>query len=297
MVKQLARESWRSVVGLPQSNQSSPNLSRMTKPTNPLTLNVPTAFARSDGRALEDVEALAPANGFDPNVFDPAEEFDRVLLGLALACNDLRDGLWVTEQLARATAAQPEFGMYEGARMGMHLWATRNILGTVNEALESIEKNMNLLETHPDVRRCVKKLTPKGLAQWEHVTALACASKRTHGDRRFLVEMRNNLSHHYYQPRRLAEGYRHFFFEEPRSEHNALAYASVGPKFKNFRFYFVDAAAQSAGQMAGEATWGEDTSHKMKTLVEDVAIALFIFVLGFLQVRAQKSGGAKAGTK
>ena len=64
-----------------------------------------------------------------------------------------------------------------------------------------------------------------------------------------VMKIRNSIAYHYYQPKKLVQGYKKHFLESPRSEHNALAYSSFGKNMEESRFYFADAAAERAVNM------------------------------------------------
>jgi len=60
-----------------------------------------------------------------------------------------------------------------------------------------------------------------------------------------VMKIRNSIAYHYYQPKKLVQGYKKHS-SSPRSEHNALAYSSFGKNMEESRFYFADAAAEHA---------------------------------------------------
>ncbi len=51
-----------------------------------------------------------------------------------------------------------------------------------------------------------------------------------------VMKIRNSIAYHYYQPKKLVQGYKKHFLESPRSEDNALAYSSFGKNMEESRF-------------------------------------------------------------
>ena len=61
-----------------------------------------------------------------------------------------------------------------------------------------------------------------------------------------LVKIRDNISFHYKQPKKLVEGYRRHFFESKLHAANAHAYVSLGNTMGHTRFFFADAAVSGS---------------------------------------------------
>src|SRR5688572_10026008 len=79
----------------------------------------PTEYASSDGVACPGILQLAPPFGFPPEILDPDAKFDQVMLGIALACNDLHDCLWVLSITGRGKPNAARLNGYDGGRMGL----------------------------------------------------------------------------------------------------------------------------------------------------------------------------------
>jgi len=251
-----------------------------------LDVTEPPEYARADGRPCPELTSLAPPVGLPPNILHPDSKFDRVLLGLALACNDLHDCLWVLSQTDRGRPKTPRLNGYDGGRMGLELWATRVLAGILNELLDAIKKNHGLLTSHDETPAILETMSAGSRTAWNGLLRLASAGQDD-GDRAFLVDVRNNLSYHYYQPKRLAQGYKRAFIESPVGDRNRFAYVSQGATVKKTRFYFVDAAAQTAADISNEAPSSFKKDLRLVKLAETAANSAFAFVAGFLFVRAK----------
>lgn len=253
-------------------------------------VSAPEAFAHPNGALCPGLLDVEPPWGFPPDLFDPAETLDQVVLGLTLAANDLHSTMWALEVLERGRGQTERVNGYDGSRMGIALWATRMVVGVLHEALTAIEQNHGLLASHPDVLAATGELKAPGRQSWARVLALAVAP-RTAPDRAFLLQARNNLSFHYYQPKKLADGYAKFFLQpegaQDDPEFRRYAYASFGTRLKHHRFYFADAAVQAAAKAMGDKILGSSNG-QLQRIVDDIGLGIVVFVRGFVQARILK---------
>ena len=253
-----------------------------------LDVSEPPEYFRSDGTVCPDLLKLADPVGFPPESLDPDAEIDQIVLGLALACNDFRDCQWVLDQTNKGRPKTARLNGYDGARMGLELWATRVLIGIIHELLEALDANHEILTNHAEVPAVLKTMAPAARTAWVWLLSLARASKKADGDRKFLLDVRNNLSYHYDQPVRLSQGYRTLFVESPKEDRNRLAYISQGETLKGTRFFFIDAAAQTAADIANQAPSSFEKELRLRELASRVVDAVFPFVIAFLHLRVYR---------
>jgi len=110
-------------------------------------------------------------------------------------------------------------------------------------AIETARKDRVLDD--PAIVAALDKIPSSERARWAELVELAGA-KPGEGSplRSYIVQVRNNLAAHYYQPKPLFVGYQKFFFVRDRDQFNESGMASVGDHLRATRFYFADAAAQ-----------------------------------------------------
>ena len=136
-----------------------------------LPVSEPAEYSSPKGVACPDLRYLAGPLGFPPAVIDPDSPFDQAVLGLALACNDLHDCLWVLRQTDKGRRKAPCLDGYDGGRMGLELWAMRVVAGVINEMLIAIHRNRAILTTHNDVIEIQSTMNPEGLGAWKKLLA------------------------------------------------------------------------------------------------------------------------------
>jgi len=182
---------------------------------------------------------LAPLEKFPPDVFLPDDKLHAFILSLALAYNDLKDIQWMIEQLQKCPqdlgAPSPELGQWTG----MKIFTNRATFAILNEILIAIRKHKKLL-LRDEMVACVQALPNKAKIAW---SALVAAANGRSSDeiQTFLVKVRSNVVSHYYQPKQLLRAYREYFFNRTPDEFNRFAFASLGSRMEETRFYFVDA--------------------------------------------------------
>lgn len=224
---------------------------------------------------------LAPLSTFSPEVFQQDDELHAFVLSLALAYNDLKDISWVMRQLDRcrqvSTVPTPELGQWAG----MRIFVNRSALAILNEIVVAFQEQRPLLE-RSEIAACVKEFPPHAKKAWNTVIA-AAEERSTSGLWRSLVQVRNNVASHYYQPKALMRAYRDVFFQSPKDDFNRHAYASLGTSMKATRFYFADVAPERYYQQVGSG----DLIEEAKRYAEEVNTALLWMVQEFLRQRSK----------
>lgn len=251
---------------------------------------MPTQFVEDDGLVCADFENLDDAVGFPPDVLNPDIELDRVVLALALICNDMLDAVWVSEQMRRGRSNATTPTPYEGARTGRSGWATRVLSSITHEALQTLEEHASLLQSDSEVLKTLATVAPETLTAWNDLLELAQASGKE-PLRHFFLRVRNKLSYHYADAKELARGYRRVFLESERTAANRLAYISSGKRFSGVRFYFADAAVQAATQAAMERA-SDDPAQSLTKVALMTVSGIHGFVLKFMEMRVKQRLGA-----
>lgn len=262
----------------------------------PLAVTVPSQFMIDGGRPLPDADKLSPPFAIEPQVFR-AEDIDQRVLGLALACNDLRDALWVARQcdLGRGKAQREPNG-YDGDVMGRALWAVRIAAATMHETLNAIRVLKRECALDPMWARTTARMNMSEHRQWWD-DALALAEEPVpdrgrrpptagprYDDREYLDAVRNKLAYHYIAPRKLWEGYEGAFLTRTtENRHTDWAYMSMAEKLSQQRYFFADAAIQVAH--AGLSGDPQRPYARMNELAEAVAKGANIFIVAFVAVR------------
>ncbi|MDP1572192.1 MAG: hypothetical protein Q8L86_19515 [Vicinamibacterales bacterium] len=233
---------------------------------------------------------LGDAIGFPPEALNPNADIDRVVLALALICNDMNDAFSILERMNGGASASAGPTPYEGARAGRRGWATRLIASITHEALETLKAHETLLSSHDEVHETLATMTDKNVVAWNALMALALEPGKE-PRRQFLVRVRNNVSYHYADAKPLALGYQRVFIDQEKTAFNRWAYVSAGDTFAGLRFYFADAAAGEAVQAAVERAT-EDSKTELTEVAAMTVNGLFNFVLKFMNMRVTKVMGA-----
>lgn len=251
-----------------------------------LAVTPPDTFREKAGRVVPDiVGVLEEPLAFPPSVFDPKDPFDQTLLGLALAFNDLRDCMWVTQQVHLGTSKEERLDGYDGTVRGMHLWVGRLTIGLLHEVLTALEERSELLTS--DRARAIEEaaITNRARAEWQDLLRLALNPDDER--RQFLLRVRNALSFHYHSPKVLARGFERHFRTATPGDYSQYLYASIGESIAGTRFLFADAAAQAASANTGAATMGTEDFARIDALAADVAKGLWGILVAYIGARAQ----------
>lgn len=173
---------------------------------------------------------------------------DRFVLSLCLAFNDLKDILWLQHQLNKGTPVSPQERRkstgYNGQLGGMKIYTTRLLCAITFKILSAIKENRQVWENDPDMTKSLRGVPRSVRRDWERIVEASEARPNADAFMRFIVTVRNNIAYHYYKPKQLMRGYKHFFDSASTDENRQKAYVSTGRNMEATRFYFADAAAQ-----------------------------------------------------
>jgi hypothetical protein len=221
---------------------------------------------------------LAPLTKVVPNDIVPAKGNDNLrsfMLALAVVFNDLKGLMMFRQVLAPLKAPDSEVSSAAGEWRGLEIQLDRYTIALVHELL--------LLVGHfaaeaqgPDISLWLSKAPPSVRKRWRNIVNVSVGGKGD-GDAAFtkiLLQVRNNLSSHYYQPKALVAGFRKHFFESSASAVNAFAYASLGKNMERTRFYYADAALQAGIANLSEGLGQKQFAKRLRKLGGDINEAL-----------------------
>jgi hypothetical protein len=220
------------------------------------------------GRALAEFDRLAVPQAFPPAVFRPKANLDKRVLGLSLACNDLRDATWVARQADLGRRRDRRLDGYDAALEGLSLWAVRMTAGIIHETLLTLAKWPRADADYNAVYAAMPRVNPTFVESWDATMRMADAEKGD-PDRAYLHTVRNKLAYHYGDVDKLAEGYDNAFLNRVvASPSTDFAWLSVGDRMFAQRFYYVDAAIQTAhGELSGDPDAPFERLQKLAALV------------------------------
>jgi hypothetical protein len=182
-----------------------------------------------------------------------SDRLQSFLLALSVVFNDLKGILLFQKAYAHLKPAANEVSPQAGEWRGLEIQLQRYTLALVHELLTLIQ-TFEAEASGPEVNEWMRDAHPEIRSRWQRLLRVA-TGRNTRGDPAFtkvLVQIRNNISSHYYQPKVLVAGFRRHFFEAPKTAMNDVAFASVGRNMEQTRFYFADAALQAAmGKLSG----------------------------------------------
>ena len=232
---------------------------------------------------------------FDEGVFlsEIKDEQDvcSFVLMLALAYNDLKDILRTLDALEKwkIPPPSPPYSQgdlkYFGEIGGMREHAIRLLYGNFCELTKSISENIKVIDL-PLFKKVLGLVNKESLAHWESLVRFS-KEQPDENFREILERIRNGITYHYHQPKRLLRGYKFFISSEIGDSQLRKPHILRGSGMSSTRFYFADMATQGCFQKLIKelnCKAGENISE----MARDVSFSLFWIVERFCQMR---SGG------
>jgi hypothetical protein len=172
------------------------------------------------------------------------------------------------------------------------LRTNRQSISILHELIKLVSASGVLLK-EPLLAQCRESLQGEEASAWQSIVDAAEGTEGKSQDELtlFLVQARNNVGHHYYQPKALLEGYDHHFFGTAPSDLNDFAYASLGKNMEESRFFFADAAAQAYVRSVIDPT--QILYFETSELIKRVNVAIRFFVHTYLLARRTELTAAK----
>jgi hypothetical protein len=227
-------------------------------------------------------------------VHDDKDLVGMLMLGLALAFNDLKDVEYLVYQISKllpqaTTAALAPRGQLAG--MQAHL--ARTLCGIAHEVIELLKRNREAIEA-TEFQRYLKRLSREYKQSWKLLWNAArehSAPKSRDPLVRALFFARNKVAYHYAEKDLRAAYTEHF-----RSADDKPA-ASLGETMEQTRFYYADAAALAyLREIRGM------TPEQWISFAKDLNQVLYALLHQFIDFRAPtrqpyKSGAVSNGTE
>ncbi len=207
------------------------------------------------------------------------DELGAFFLALSLAFNDLKGVLWLSQIMNDAYAREntPPKVSPRGSQMaGLSVQATRYAAGIIHEILKLLREHRSLLESKEFEEL---GLTPAGREKWRELERFAYSRESENPLVRAFAAIRNSVAFHYYEPKNVAKSFRERF---AKSAGNAIL--SVGRSSEQTRFYYADAAAQTALARCATAsnldadTWENQVRSVLRIVLEATMAGLSAFV-------------------
>lgn len=164
-------------------------------------------------------------------------ELYSVVLSMSMFFNNLRD-IFIIYQLVKSELKgieqtnNPAYGQHSG----MIIFVDKLFDAYLYEFLKLVEKNNDLFESEHFNNFVFVKLPKEAKVRWKKLLVLVKTKGKVF---QVLEKLRNNLGFHYYQPKKLYQGY----FDNINLEE---LYLSFGPTVSHTRYYFSDRSCQSA---------------------------------------------------
>jgi hypothetical protein len=177
-----------------------------------------------------------------------------------------------------------EVSAQAGEWRGLEIQLQRYTIALVHELLTLIH-TFQAEATGPEITGWMKDAHPEIRRRWQRLIRIAGGSD-SRGDPSFskvLIQIRNNISSHYYQPKALIAGFRRHFFEAPKSRTNVVAYASVGRNMEQSRFYFADAALQSAMKKLSGTMGEKEFARRVRRTATDINETLAHLLMSYIK--------------
>lgn len=160
--------------------------------------------------------------------------------------NDLKGLVFFEQSLIDGyrTPNEGEVSYHAGERIGLALQLTKFRVSTMHEFFRFIKENESILNL-PEFQLILKKTAKAAIDDWATIVSVALEKKTENNFSSSLIQIRNNVTFHFYQSRQtLWQHYQDFFFSREKVQHNEKAYFSLGDSMKSTRFFYVDAAVQ-----------------------------------------------------
>jgi hypothetical protein len=149
------------------------------------------------------------------------------------------------------------------------------IASTIDEFFIFLEKNSDIFAEN-EFKEVVARLSKTDRQLWNAMVVAAHGKLSTVTNLlNSIVQIRNNLTYHYYQSGKvLRNGYISRFFGKIKDDRNKFAYYSLGDTLETIRFYFSDAAVEeslyiSAGKKPEEDSIGSMPLKKYHEQIEE----------------------------
>ncbi len=186
------------------------------------------------------------------------EDFKEIILTFSLMFNDLKNITIVNDSMMELYSIDKKdlVSGNNGEITGISYYMARLLFGTLHESLQYLKEKRKILESS-EFTKLIKDLSADDSMRWKLVCCIAFENEITTDDFRsdfiyqtkdiidLLKSIRNNVSFHYQTKKRLADGYRNFFYKKEINKSNKFALRSLQKtSFLDTRYYFADGAIE-----------------------------------------------------
>ncbi len=185
-------------------------------------------------------------------------EFRENILALSLIFNDAKNIALLNDTINDLYAVEKQTTVSDnnGELTGLRLYFARLLFGTLHESLNYLNEKRGVFESVKFIT-LTESLSKNDQLKWKLISKIAFNEKvdtdefksEFMDETKDLVDLiqaiRNNITFHYQTKKRLAGGYKNFFFERQSNETNQFAWRSLQKtNFSETRYYYADAAIE-----------------------------------------------------
>lgn len=222
---------------------------------------------------------------------DKNDEVANFFLVLAVVFNDLK-GIDIFERLIISKYRKPPFTektVHSGEFSGIFTQTRKIFISNLREFFDFLKENKDVLSSF-EFKDILNKTSKDTQNRWKNIVDIALnnESQNIKDFTEYLVEVRNNVAYHYYQPKGLRKAFINFFYNKDKIEQNDLAYYSLGEDIRTTRFFFADASVQEYLRSANQENSKEFNykyQNEIGTILNDVSITIFKILKVYLKNR------------
>lgn len=221
---------------------------------------------------------------------DPIDNF---FLVLAVVYNDFK-GIILFEKLVFDTyepiSSLDDISVHMGEYGGMFTQTRKIFISSLWEFFEFLKTNKDILLT-TEFKEILNKTNKNIENKWSNIVSIALnnKSKNTSDFTKYLIQVRNNVSFHYYQSgKELRKAFCSFFYAKEKIEQNKLAYYMIGDNMETTRFFYADASVQEyLRSTTNENAKGFDIKYKteISAIINDMNWTILRLLKSYLKNR------------
>lgn len=173
---------------------------------------------------------------FDLNIFHNAQKnsVEGLILGLAMAYNDAKDIIWMSQLLDDYSPEDKKaINEESGQWRAMNHFVTKSILANIHQTIVLLASNSGILNSL-QFKELEKKLSGFQKEIWLDLKSVALNKYQTSPLKKKLSAIRDKVVHHYDSKDLLSK------IKQSRDVYDGPGYVSIGRNMEQTRFYFAD---------------------------------------------------------
>lgn len=222
---------------------------------------------------------------------DKNDKIANFFLVLAVVFNDLK-GIDTFERLIINKYRKPpitEKTVHSGEFSGILTQTRKIFISNLREFFDFLKENDEVLLSS-EFKDILSKTNKDIQNRWKNIVDIALdnESQKIKDFTEYLIEVRNNVAYHYYQPKGLRRAFVNFFYNKDKIAQNDLAYYSLGENMETTRFFFADASVQEYLRSANQENNNEFNykyQNEIGTILSDVSITILKILKVYLKNR------------